>query len=129
MSSGPQARRPARVRVILNPMAAGGAALHKVRDVEDALHRYELAHEIVLTRTRGHAAELARAARSDGADVIAIVGGDGTLNEVVQAYLGPDGEPVSGPDLALIPSGTGGDFKRTFGMSGAIDEAVARIRH
>jgi YegS/Rv2252/BmrU family lipid kinase len=120
---------PSRVRVILNPMAAAGAALHKVRDVEDALRRYELAHEIVLTRVRGHAAELARAAASDGVDVVAVVGGDGTLNEVIQAYMSPSGEPVNGPDLALIPSGTGGDFKRSFGMSGAIDEAVARIRH
>lgn len=36
---------------------------------------------------------------------------------------------MSGPDVALIPCGTGGDFKRTLGMSGALDEAVARIRH
>jgi YegS/Rv2252/BmrU family lipid kinase len=83
----------------------------------------------VLTRARGHAAELARAARADAVDVVAVVGGDGTLNEVVQAYIGPSGDPVEGPDLALIPCGTGGDFKRTLGMSGAIDEAVARIRH
>jgi diacylglycerol kinase (ATP) len=120
---------PGRVRVILNPRAAAGAALHKVRDIEDALRRYELDHEIVLTRTRGHAAELARAATSDGVGVIAVVGGDGTLNEVIQAYLGPNGDAVAGPDLAVIPCGTGGDFKRTFGMSGAIDEAVGRIRH
>jgi YegS/Rv2252/BmrU family lipid kinase len=110
-------------------MAAAGAALRKVRAIEAALRRYELAHEIVLTRSRGHAAELARGAASDGVDVIAVVGGDGTLNEVAQAYVGPNGDSVRGPDLALIPCGTGGDFKRTFGMSGAIDEAVARIRH
>jgi YegS/Rv2252/BmrU family lipid kinase len=117
------------VRVILNPNAGGGAALRKVGEIGDALRRYELRHEIVLTKARGHAAELARAARTDQADVIAVVGGDGTLNEVAQAYLGPSGEPVQGPDLALIPCGTGGDFKKTLGMSGALDEAVARIRH
>jgi YegS/Rv2252/BmrU family lipid kinase len=118
-----------RVRVILNPMAAGGRALHKVGDVEDALRRYDLPHEIVLTRARDHATELARAAAADGVDVIAIGGGDGTINEVMQAYVSPSGEPVPGPDLALVPFGTGGDFKRTFGMSGALDEAVGRIRH
>ena len=118
-----------KVRVILNPAAAGGAALGQVGAIEASLRRYDLPHEIVLTRTRGHAAELARAAAADGVDVIAIVGGDGTINEVMQAYVTPDGEPVRGPDLALIPSGTGGDFKRTFGLSGALDEAVARIRH
>ena len=118
-----------RVRVILNPSAASGLALHKVGEIGDALRRYELRHEIVLTRARGHAAELARAARADGADVIAVVGGDGTLNEVVQAYVGDDGEPIAGPGLAVIPCGTGGDFRKTLGMSGALDEAVARIRH
>ncbi len=117
-----------RVRVILNPSAAAGAALHKVSQIGEALRRYDLPHEIVLTRARGHAKELARAATADGVDVIAVVGGDGTLNEVVQAYLGEDGGAVGGPDLALIPSGTGGDFKKTLGMSGALDEAVARIR-
>jgi diacylglycerol kinase (ATP) len=118
-----------KVRVILNPAAAAGAALGKVGAIEASLRRYELPHEIVLTRTRGHAAELARAAAADGVDVIAIVGGDGTINEVMQAYVSADGEPVRGPDLALIPVGTGGDFKRTFGLGGALDEAVARIRH
>jgi diacylglycerol kinase (ATP) len=118
-----------RVRVILNPSAAGGAALWKVRAVEAALNRYELRHEILLTRAPGHATELARAARAEGVDVIAVVGGDGTLNEVVQAYLDGDGEAVAGPDLALVPCGTGGDFKRTLGLSGDIDGAVGRIRH
>ena len=118
-----------RVRVILNPRAAAGAAIKKVGDIEAALQRYELSHQIVLTRSRGHASELARAAAADGVEVIAVVGGDGTLNEVIQAYVNAAGEPVAGPDVALIPCGTGGDFKRTLGMSGALDEAVARIRH
>jgi diacylglycerol kinase (ATP) len=118
-----------RVRVILNPTAAAGAAMRKVGEVGEALSRYELKHEIVLTRARGHAAELARAAAAEGVDVIAVVGGDGTLNEVVQAYVDSEGSPVRGPDLALLPCGTGGDFKRTLGLSGALDEAASRIRH
>lgn len=120
---------PTRVRVILNPSAAAGRALDRVGDVEQALVKNDLAHEIVLTRCPGHATELARAAMGDGVDVVAVVGGDGTLNEVVQAYLGEGGAPVKGPDLALVPYGTGGDFRRTLGLSGAIDEAISRIRH
>ncbi len=117
------------MRVILNPSAAAGAALHRVSEIGETLRRYDLPHEIVLTRAPGHAKELAQGAAADGVEVIAVVGGDGTLNEVAQAYLGDSGEAVPGPDLALIPSGTGGDFKKTLGMSGALDEAVARIRH
>jgi diacylglycerol kinase (ATP) len=117
-----------RVRVVLNPRAAAGKALDRLPEVEAALRRNELEHEIVLTQGPGHATELARAARADGVDVLAVMGGDGTLNEVVQAYLGPDGEPVAGPHLALVPCGTGGDFKKTLGLSGTIGDAVDRIR-
>jgi diacylglycerol kinase (ATP) len=117
------------VRVILNPTAASGGAMRRIGEVGEALRRYDLKHEIVLTRACGHAAELARAAAADGVDVVAVVGGDGTLNEVVQAYVGEGGAPVPGPDLALLPCGTGGDFKRTLGLSGTLDEAASRIRH
>jgi len=118
-----------RVRVILNPRAAHGRALARLPEVEAALRRDELEHEIVLTQRPGHATELAKAATADGVDVIVAMGGDGTLNEVVQAFVGPEGEPIKGPDLALVPAGTGGDFKRTLGLEGSIEGAVARIRH
>jgi diacylglycerol kinase (ATP) len=118
-----------RVRVILNPRAGAGLAVRRLPQIEESLRRYDLSHEILLTQSGGHATELARAAIADGVDVVAAVGGDGTLNEVAQAYLDESGQPLKGPDLALIPMGTGGDFKRTLGLSGAIDEAVGRIRH
>lgn len=113
--------------MVLNPQAGRGTALDKVQEVDAALTRHGLRHEIVLSRKRGHATSLARDAWADGVDVIAVVGGDGTLNEVAQAFL-EDGEPRTGPDLAVLPAGTGGDFGRTLGLSGAIEEAVARIR-
>jgi YegS/Rv2252/BmrU family lipid kinase len=118
-----------RVRVILNPRAAGGRALGRLSMVEAALRRDELDYEIVLTQGPGDATLLARAAMADGIRVLVAMGGDGTLNEVVQAFVDKDGAPVPGPDLALIPAGTGGDFKRTLGLSDEVDDAVRRIRH
>jgi len=119
------------VRVILNPVAGGrGAGNGKARSllpkIERALASHEGRSEILVTGGPGHAATLARAAHGEGVDVIAVVGGDGTLNEVVQAYVGPDGEPRPGPDLALIPCGTGGDFRRTMGVPTDVDVAIAR---
>lgn len=129
MPSEPPSERPGeRVRVILNPSAAHGRALRRLPAIEEALRRQDLKHEILLTRGPGNATELGRAAMADGIDVVAVVGGDGTLNEVVQAYLDDRGEAVAGPDIVLIPGGTGGDFKRTLGLSGSIDDAVGRIR-
>jgi diacylglycerol kinase (ATP) len=118
-----------RVRVILNPRAAHGRALALLPEVEAALRRNELEHEIVLTQGPGHATLLGQAALGDGVDVIVAMGGDGTLNEVLQAFVSGEGVPIHGPDLALVPAGTGGDFKRTLSLPDSVDEAVRRIRH
>jgi len=114
------------VRVILNPTAGQGRARGKLGEIERALARHEGRSEILVTHGPGHAAELARAAHAEGVTVIAVVGGDGTLNEVVQAYVGADGQPRPGPDLALIPCGTGGDWRRTLGIHTDVSIAVAR---
>jgi YegS/Rv2252/BmrU family lipid kinase len=130
MSIEPSSERAGeRVRVILNPSAAHGRTLRRLPEIEEALRRHDLKHEILLTQGPGDATELGRAAKADGVDVVAVVGGDGTLNEVVQAYVDEKGEPATGPDLVLVPSGTGGDFKRTLGLAGSIDDAIGRIRH
>ena len=117
------------VRVILNPAASGGAALDLVEPIGRALSSFDLTHEIVLTRSPGHGTELARAAIADGVEVLAVAGGDGTLAEVLAAFVDDGGHPIAGPDLALIATGTPGDFARTLGLRGSISEAVARLRH
>ncbi len=127
-SIAPHSSSSPRVRVILDPRAQDGAALGKVALVEAALRRFQLTSEIVLLRSRGHAEELARAARADGVDVLAIAAGDAVLNEVVQTYVTESDGDLPRPDLALLPFGRG-DFRRTFDLSGALEEAVARLRH
>ena len=113
--------------MIVNPSAAGGFTRRRLPEIEAALGRHGLPVDIVETRGPGDAGRLVREARIDGIECLAVAGGDGTLNEVAQGYLDSAGKPVSGPDLALLPSGTGGDFRKTFGLSGALDEAVERL--
>jgi YegS/Rv2252/BmrU family lipid kinase len=83
--------------------------------------------EFVETRGPDDAARLVREARADGIECLGVMGGDGTLNEVSQGYLDSDGQPLEGPDLALIPSGTGGDFRKTFALGATLEEAVERL--
>lgn len=116
-----------RVRVILNPRAGAGDAARFRAEIELAMARRNLEFDVRETAAPGAATRLAAEARADGIDVVAIVGGDGTVNEVAQAYVDASGAPVSGPDVSLIPAGTGGDFRRTFGFSGNVEEAVARL--
>ena len=67
----------------------------------------------------GQLGELAARAVREGATRIVIVGGDGSVNEVVQGVVG--GSEV---ELAVIPRGTGWDFVRTFDIPRDVDRAV-----
>lgn len=77
------------------------------------------------TRYRGHAAALAATARAKGYDVVAVLGGDGTINETVNGLLNPvNGEelplgddPSAGrPGLIVIPGGSANVFARALGL-------------
>lgn len=68
---------------------------------------------VAWTRHPGHATVLAREALRDGADTVVVVGGDGTLNEVVNGFFDAEGEVVSDAVLIPVGGGTGGDFRRT----------------
>jgi diacylglycerol kinase (ATP) len=63
--------------------------------------------------------ELTRRALASGARLLVAVGGDGTVNEVVNGLAEADGA-----ELAVIPRGTGADFVRTFGIPRKLEEAV-----
>lgn len=115
------------LQVVINPKAGGGRAGGKVREISAALRRLGHPHEVVHTRGPGDAARCIREAYAGGFDCVAVVGGDGTFNEACQAYLGPEGEAAPGPELALIPAGTGGDFRKTFDLPDDIEQAVERL--
>jgi diacylglycerol kinase (ATP) len=117
------------VRVIVNPRAGRGLGEEDLQALRERFRAQGLHAEFMVTAAAGHATELARVARGVGAEVLAVVGGDGTMNEVVQAYVDGEGKPLDGPALAVLPAGTGGDFRRTIGLSKNLDEAIGRIRY
>jgi YegS/Rv2252/BmrU family lipid kinase len=77
-----------------------------------------LAGETLTSERAGQLTELARGVARDGRLVV-VVGGDGTLNEVVNGLAGSDAE------LAVLPNGTGQDFGRTHAIPTRFDDAVA----
>ena len=85
-------------------------------------------HEVAMTSGPGEATELTRKALRAGFSMIVAVGGDGTVNEVVNGFYDGD-EPVrESPILGLLPSGTGGDYRKTWGLSKDPEEAVRRLK-
>jgi diacylglycerol kinase family enzyme len=79
------------------------------------------------TRYRGHARELAAAARGE---LVIVLGGDGAINEAVNGIMGrPAGAEVPGsaPQLAVIPGGGGNVFAQALGLPVDPAAAIARI--
>ncbi|HEY3494588.1 MAG TPA: diacylglycerol kinase family protein [Polyangiaceae bacterium] len=116
-----------RVALIVNPTAGSRAGARRAPALKAALERASASAEIFETKGPGDAQRIAGECFHQPFDVIAVVGGDGTLNEVSQAYLDQDGNPRSGPPLAVLPLGTGGDFRKTLGLGAGLDEAVERL--
>ena len=116
-----------RVALLVNPAAGGGAGRRQAPALVRALVRASASVDVLETRGPGDASRIVDECRRSAVDVIAVAGGDGTLNDVAQAYLDRDGRPVAGPPLALLPIGTGGDFRRTLGVPGDLDRAIERV--
>lgn len=116
--------------VILNPWAGRGAAGESRAALEAALHQAQLPFELLTTHMRGGATELAWQAIERGATTIAAVGGDGTLNEVVNGIKQAEAALGRRAQLAVVPLGTGSDFIKMFehiepnDIAGAIQRIV-----
>lgn len=79
-----------------------------------------LTGDALFSRAPGELTELAGRAADDGAELLVVVGGDGSVNEVVNGVAGR-----AGVELAVIARGTGWDFARSLGLPHKVDDAVA----
>ncbi|MCW2496611.1 diacylglycerol kinase family protein [Jatrophihabitans sp.] len=99
--------------VITNPHAT--AMTPRERDVLTHALGSDAELEVAATENRGHAAALACRAMRMGTDVVVAMGGDGTVNEVVNGLL-TDGVHDGVPSLGIIPAGSTNVFARALGL-------------
>jgi diacylglycerol kinase (ATP) len=98
---------------IINPNSGHGKAAGAWTKVRAFLPGHV---EELMTRHRGHAVELVRTAIKAGAKTVVAVGGDGTINEVVNGFFENDRVISDEVRLGIIPHGTGSDFARTVSL-------------
>jgi YegS/Rv2252/BmrU family lipid kinase len=113
---------------VVNPQSAGGETGKRWVEIHARLSRSLGDVGFAFTAGPMHAVELSRAAIKDGYDCIVAVGGDGTINETINGFF-ENGRALN-PHAALgvLPRGTGGDFRRTFGWDLDLERAVERLR-
>ena len=111
-----------RVLVVANPRATSTTI--RQRDVLVHALAADAKLEIEETANRGHAAALACRAMRDGVDVVVALGGDGTVNEVVNGLL-TDGVHPELPALGVVPGGSTNVFARALGLPNDPFEATA----
>ncbi|MFE0425572.1 diacylglycerol/lipid kinase family protein [Streptomyces sp. NPDC058953] len=115
-----------RALLVVNPAATTTSA--RTRDVLIHALASEMKLEAVTTEYRGHGRDLARRAADSGEiDLVVALGGDGTVNEVVNGLLhtGPDPERL--PRLAVVPGGSTNVFARALGLPNDAVEATGAI--
>lgn len=114
--------------VIANPNAGGGGVRAQLPDLERALQERDLPYRLQVAEGRGDATSAAAAALRGGARFLVAVGGDGTVQQVVNGMFDGNGLPlVSDAVLGVVPAGSGCDLVRSFGLPGGTRDAVGHL--
>jgi diacylglycerol kinase (ATP) len=110
------------VAVILNPAAGAGKTLKLLPRVSAALQKLGRPYHLHVTTRPGEAPEVARQMAKAGAGVMIAVGGDGTINEVVNGIV-TSGRQVP---FGIVAGGHGSDFARTISVPTKVEDAIRR---
>src|ERR1043165_4219433 len=110
--------------VIVNPASASGATGAAWPGAASEVRRHFGPFEVAFTKRGGEAVEIAEREARAGRRFLIACGGDGTVNEVANGILRA-GTPS---ELGVLPSGTGGDFRRTIRMPLRTADAARRLR-
>src|SRR5258707_6844967 len=111
--------------VIVNPASADGATRDAWPKIASDLRTHFGAFSVAFTEAAGHGRHLAAEAAKQGVKLIIACGGDGTISEVVNGILESNEET----ELGVLPSGTGGDFRRTLRMPNNVAAAARALRN
>jgi len=118
---------PETIYAIVNPAAGSGRPARTWPQLRQRLEQLGLRVHEAHTAEPGAASYLARSFVRGGARELLVVGGDGTLNEVVNGILDEQGRPLGPVTVTVVPCGTGRDFPRLFGIARA-EQAIDLLR-
>ena len=114
--------------LVVNPASGNGNTGRGWRKSERLLRRdLRFPFDVAMTDEPGHATHIVRKAVSRGVERIVSVGGDGTLNEVINGLFSDENPQSAEPIVGSIGLGTGSDFVKTLGWSPGLDPAIEKL--
>jgi len=113
--------------VIVNPHSGGGKTGRTFSSMQQTFEAALGTIDVVFTTRVGHAIELAYDGAKKNRELVVAVGGDGTLNEVVNGVMRAAEEGSRAPEVAIVGQGTGGDFRKTLGLEHRLDKYLEAI--
>jgi len=108
-----------KIRFIINPISGTG----KQKGIEKFMIKHLENFEIIYTQKAGDATRISKEAANDNIDAIIAVGGDGTVNECLNALVNTN------TALGVIPCGSGNEFAYHIGMERNIEKAVIQLKN
>ena len=102
-----------KVLVIINPASGKGNILEKTEEIKQNLIKQNMEPDIYFTKKEENAKKIIEEHKEDK-DLILICGGDGTLNEAVEAIM--EDEELQNISVSFIPLGTTNDFARSLNI-------------
>jgi diacylglycerol kinase (ATP) len=111
--------------VIVNPASARGATAHEWPALAHALATHFGPFNCAFTTRAGEGRAIAEREARAGRSLLIACGGDGTISEVANGILQAG---TRGTELGILPSGTGGDFRRTLRIPARAVDAAHALR-
>ncbi len=105
---------------VVNPVAGKGKSLELIKSFEPII-KERIPYKIEFTKKKGEATEIVRRYTSQEDYVVFAVGGDGTINEVVNGMVGTNSS------LAIVPTGSGNDFIRSIYDQYTLEELLVAL--
>jgi YegS/Rv2252/BmrU family lipid kinase len=113
--------------VIVNPHSGGGKTGRTFSTTQRTFEAVLGTIDVVFTERTAHAIDLAYAGAKEKRELVIAVGGDGTLNEVVNGVMRAAEDGIHAPEVAIVGQGTGGDFRKTLGLEHRLDKYLEAI--
>lgn len=111
--------------VVANEKTNWESSRSKIRRAREFLRQHGFGCSWFTTEGPGHARELAAAAAVQDVETIVAIGGDGTVNEVINGLLASGRESL--PRIGVVPAGCSNDFSKSLGIPQDVHQACRAI--